>query len=204
MLMMCCCGREACASIKRVPDNGTPSQGWYRRPNIELVLNAVIVEFGEGNPRFDDSVSVFSAYFDDFVHAMKIEGYRASHARSWSTISVQLLDDRLRCVKESTNPRFLPLENVHTGMTNSFEIFSTSLSSSTFLGRTAALGILRVPSASCNSYGSMYSVKASPSYTCASPTILLYLLIAVSNASLSIPGGSTDFSGTVTESLNRL
>ncbi|KAH8633455.1 FAD-linked oxidase-like protein [Alternaria alternata] len=135
---------------------------------------------------------------------MKIESYRASHAGSWSTISIRLSDDRLRCVKESANPRFLPLENVHTGMANSFEIFSTSLNSSTFLGRTAALGILRVPSASCNSYGSIYSVKASPWYTCASPTILLYLLIAVSNASLSIPGGNTDFSGTVTESLNRI
>ena len=186
--MMCCCGREACTSIKRVPDNGTPSQGWYRRPNIELVLNAVIVEFGKGNPRFDDSVSIFSAYFDDFVHAMKIESYRASHAGSWSTISIRLSDDRLRCVKESANPRFLPLENVHTGMANSFEIFSTSLNSSTFLGRTGGTITVavctrvaktkRCPS-DCGVRSTLLSTRLKPVRRCYNPTWLLKLAIVL-------------------------
>jgi hypothetical protein len=107
------------------------------------------------------------------------------------------------CRASITNPRFFPLEKVQTGIVYLLETFKTSRNSSMLPGRTAALGIFRVPSASCSSYGSMYSVRSSPSSTWSSPTAALYSRTASSNVLCCRPGGSTGFRGTVMDSLNK-
>jgi hypothetical protein len=156
VLVVHCCRRKASTTIQCISHDRTPAERRHGGPDVELVLDAVVVQFCKGDARFDDGVSILGIYFDDFVHAVEIEGYRSGYARCWSAVSVRtsILTLPLRCMKglELTHPKFFPLEKVHTGIPNSFEIFSTPRSSSTFFGRTAALGILRVPSASCNSY----------------------------------------------------
>ena len=66
-------GSIADTTVHGVSQDGPPSDGRYRRPELQPPTLDLLEEIEEGDPRLDDRIAVFLVDLDDLLHALQVE-----------------------------------------------------------------------------------------------------------------------------------